>query len=273
MVGMVRFKAPLLRALDLVGALVLPSLFALLFSLLVYAALLRFDLAPDQAASIAAPTWPGFVVAFFTVALWRSTQAQAEATRAMQELQARMAAADLEPLLGVRIVKEFDEEAETERTWLEVSNLGKYGVLLLGAYWLESCAEDPPEPKAPEWLGKKSDFPMAIPSGATVKAFVLDSLKRLFQEEGADELGCLALSLLHGGESLQRCYDVAKVVEGVLRIVFDFDVSPHDFVGFEVEEGAQPKPDVHEFVNYGTVLTERPCPRWVARALDPAEDG
>ena len=280
MVVMVRFKALVLRILGLVGALVLRILGLVgalvlpgLFSLFLFVVLILYTRDPARAVSIAAPTWPGFVIALFTVALWRSTQAQVEATRAMQELQARMAAADLEPLLGVRIVKEFDEEAETERTWLEVSNLGKYGVLLLGVYWLESCAEDPPEPKAPEWLGKKSDFPMAIPSGATVKAFVLDSLKRLFREEGADELGCLALSLLHGGESLQRCYGVAKVVEGVLRVVIDPGASPRDFVGFEGEEGVQPKPDVHEFVNYGTVLTERPCPRWVARTLDPAEDG
>jgi len=258
-----------LRVLGLVGALVLPGL----FSLFLFVVLILYTRDPARAVSIAAPTWPGFVIALFTVALWRSTQAQVEATRAMQELQARMAAADLEPLLGVRVVKEFDEEARSERTWLEVSNLGKYGVLLLGAYWLESCAEGPPEPKTPEWLGKKSDFPVAIPSGATVKAFELDPLKRLFQEESAKELGCFALSLLHGGESLWRCYDVAKVVEDVFRIVFDFDVSPHDYEGFEGEEGIQPKPDVHEFVKYGTVLTERPCTRWVARALDPAEGG
>jgi len=269
MVRMVRIKVLASWLLGLAGALLLSGILAYL----VYWVLLRFGLEPDRAASIAAPTWPGFVVALFTVALWRSTQAQAEATRAMQELQARMATADLEPLLGVRVVKEFDEEAEIERTWLEVSNLGKYGVLLLGVYWLESCAADPPEPKVPEWLGKMSDFPMAIPSGTTAKVFVLDSLKELFQKEGGnvEELGCLALSLLHGGESLQRCYDVARVVEGVLKVVFDLDVSPSDFVGSEGEGDVQPKPIVNEFVHYGTVLTECPCPRWVARALDPAE--
>ncbi len=269
MVGMARMKAAVSWLVGLAGALVLSGLLAYL----VYGVLLAFGLAPDQAASIAAPTWPGFVVALFTVALWHSTQAQAEATREMQELQARMAAADLEPLLGVRVVKEFDEEAETERTWLEVSNLGKYGVLLLGVYWLESCAAEPPKPKVPKWLGKMSDFPMAIPSGTTAKAFVLGSLKKLFQKEGGDveELGCLALSLLHGGESLQRCYDVARVVEGILRLVVKPGAFPGDFVDSEGERDVQPEPIVHEFVHYGTVLKERPCPRWVARALDLTE--
>jgi len=54
---------------------------------LTYIQLLRLDFAPERAASIAVPLWPTLATVIFTAALWLSTQAQAEATQAMRELQ------------------------------------------------------------------------------------------------------------------------------------------------------------------------------------------
>ncbi|WP_041554935.1 hypothetical protein [Oceanithermus profundus] len=269
---MARIKAVASWLVGLAGALVLSGLLAYL----VYGVLLRFGLEPDRAASFAAPTWPGFVVALFTVALWRSTQAQAEATRAMQELQARMAAADLAPLLGVRVVKEFDDALGRQSSWIEVSNLGKYGVLLLSAYFLESCTTKVPTRKPLEELGRRSDFPAAIPSGATVRILRLDPVDGVLKEGQTEELGCLVLSLLYGSEDLVRCYDATRVVDAVIRIVYERPDSREHVSLFE-----PPKDFPYEKARYGeveetivvpaTVLKERPCPRWVARALDAAE--
>jgi len=271
-VGMARMKAVASWLLGLAGALALSGLLAYL----VYRVLLRFGLEPDRAASIAAPTWPGFVVALFTVALWRSTQAQAEATRAMQALQARTAAADLAPLLGVRVVKEFDDALEQQSSWIEVSNLGKYGVLLLSAYFMESCTTKAPARKPLEELGRRSDFPAAIPSGVIVRVLRLDLVDGVLKEGQTEELGCLVLSLLYGGKDLVRCYDATRVADWVIRIVSE-SPDPREYGSlFEPPEGFS-----YEKARYGeveetivvpaTVLKERPCPRWVTRALDPAE--
>ena len=76
---------------------------AALVAALAYWGLLGLGLQPRGAAAVAFPLGPAFVVALFTVALWRSTQVQARATQEMKELQARLARLDLAPMFVLRV--------------------------------------------------------------------------------------------------------------------------------------------------------------------------
>ena len=130
-----RIKTALLTALlwtlEVLGALALAGFLALL----VYVLLLRLGLALERAASIAVSLWPTFVVAIFTVALWRSTQAQAEATQAMKNLQEALARSELVPCLGLSVIKsnqpvQCNGSRPSGQPLIEVCNLARSGVLV-----------------------------------------------------------------------------------------------------------------------------------------------
>ena len=91
-------------------------------------------LAPGQAASIAVPLGPSMVVAIFTVALWRATERQAEATRLMRELQVQLSRPELEVFLYfsfvVAIWNDPPEQPSLQIRIARVGNLGKYGILV-----------------------------------------------------------------------------------------------------------------------------------------------
>ena len=74
------------------------------------------------------------ILAFFTITLWRSTQAQAEATQAMRELQQTLARSELVPCLafsvrGGQFVQPRGPELH-DQPLIEVCNLGRLGVLV-----------------------------------------------------------------------------------------------------------------------------------------------
>ena len=270
-----RIKTALLTALlwtlEVLGALALAGLLALL----VYVLLLHLGLASERAASIAVSLWPAFVVAIFTVALWRSTQAQAEATRAMWELQKKLVSKEFLPFLGVRVMRGFvgEEEPSKERWWFEVSNLGKYGVLITGALWVESCSSNFISEQSLERVGAPSSFPLALPSGKTEKIFDEDLMRRLkdlLDEKEKGELGCFVLLLSDGSESVLRCYSAMGDVDSIFRLIIQI---PDNMRGV-FEEGAEiPQGDiVHEWVNRAVVLRERDCPPDLQKILSSVLD-
>jgi len=157
-----RIKTALLTALlwtlEVLGALALAGFLALL----VYVLLLRLGLALERAASIAVSLWPAFVVAIFTVALWRSTQAQAEATQAMRELQQTLARSELVPCLAFSVKSNqlvLHKGEVPGQPLVEVCNLGRLGVLVggvnaksgeeLGQIRVKRVERDPALSKAP----------------------------------------------------------------------------------------------------------------------------
>jgi len=88
-------------AVHLVWGFVAALAFAGFLTLLVYVALLRLGLSADRAASIAVPTWPAFVVAMFTVALWQTTKEQVEVTKTLASLEEALFRNRLQPHLLV----------------------------------------------------------------------------------------------------------------------------------------------------------------------------
>lgn len=230
---------------------------AALVAALAYWGLLALGLPPRDAAAVAFPLGPAFVVALFTVALWRSTHAQAEASREMRELQKRVVHAELSPLLGARVVWEPREVGDGVDWWLEVSNLSKYGVLLTGVYWLESCSSDSLELSSIERLGARSAYPVALTSGETKNIVRVNPPVDPYRERGKRdvELGCLVLSILYGSEPHVRCYRAKRVVN--VEVKFKFEYLRGAFRGYEENPSGGTERRV---AVYGVLLEECACP-------------
>jgi len=77
------------------------------------------------------------VLAFFTITLWRSTHAQAEATRSMRDLQEALVRSELVPCLAFAIrskqlvlARENPKNEHRNQPLLEVCNLSRWGVVV-----------------------------------------------------------------------------------------------------------------------------------------------